>query len=160
MAEVTPHRHTDESSELLRHEGIQQGQVQEETREIHVDIPPSFSQTTDSRNWPTVDGSIGLNEQESLKYARTFFRAGFFLLPWLWAVNCFYFFPVLTKSPSSYPQIRRYVVGSAIGFVLFTTALCSWAFTFAIGGEHLFGPVWDRLVMYNVAGDLGLTAWN
>jgi len=51
------------------------------------------------------------------------------------------------------------VVRSAVGFTVFTTVLCSWALTFAIGGEQLFGPVWDKLVMYNVADRLGLTGW-
>lgn len=51
------------------------------------------------------------------------------------------------------------VIRSAVGFTVFTTLLCSWALTFAIGGERLFGPVWDKLVMYNVADRLGLTGW-
>ncbi|CAH9099877.1 unnamed protein product [Cuscuta epithymum] len=111
-------------------------------------------------DWATVDGSLGLSEQDSIGYARRFFKFGFLLLPWLWAVNCFYFWPVL-RSPSSYfhPDLRRYVVGSAIGFAVFTAVLCSWAITFAIGGENLFGNSWNELVMYNVADKYGLTGW-
>lgn len=52
------------------------------------------------------------------------------------------------------------VIRSAIGFTVFTALLSSWALTFAIGGEHLFGPVWDQLVMYNLADRLGLTSWS
>ncbi|KAF4377147.1 hypothetical protein F8388_017551 [Cannabis sativa] len=52
------------------------------------------------------------------------------------------------------------VVRSAIGFTVFTTLLSSWALTFSIGGTHLFGPVWDQLVMYNLADKLGLTNWS
>ena len=55
--------------------------------------------------WPTVDGSLGLSEDESVKYARRFYRFGFAMLPWLWAVNCFYFWPVLRHS-RSFPSIR------------------------------------------------------
>ncbi|PKU70804.1 putative gamma-secretase subunit PEN-2 [Dendrobium catenatum] len=154
--------------------------------------------------WPTVDGPLGLSEERSLEYARSFFRWGFFLLPFLWAVNCFYFWPVLrnrSSSSSSFQRIRHSmgllmsllgstllslsklripaserrnqsigmfgmythnpldVVGSAIGFLIFTVVLSSWALTFAIGGERLFGPVWKDLVMYNVAEKLGLTGW-
>ncbi|KAF6167166.1 hypothetical protein GIB67_029804 [Kingdonia uniflora] len=58
--------------------------------------------------WPTVDGSLGLSEEESLHYARRFFNFGFCLLPWLWAVNCYYFWPVLHQSPSSFPRLRRF----------------------------------------------------
>ncbi|KAJ9182735.1 hypothetical protein P3X46_006694 [Hevea brasiliensis] len=108
--------------------------------------------------WPTVDGPLGLSEDESLSYARRFYKFGFALLPWLWAVNCFYFWPVLRHS-RAFPRIRPYVVRSAAGFSVFTFLLCSWALTFAIGGEELFGPVWDKLVMYNVADRLGLTGW-
>ncbi|KAL0396137.1 UNVERIFIED_CONTAM: hypothetical protein Scaly_0062100 [Sesamum calycinum] len=37
------------------------------------------------------------------------------------------------------------LVGSAIGFLLFAAILSSWALTFAIGGEHVFGHVWKEL---------------
>ncbi|XP_019056575.1 PREDICTED: probable gamma-secretase subunit PEN-2 [Tarenaya hassleriana] len=106
--------------------------------------------------WPTIDGPLGLTEEASVDYARRFYRFGFALLPWLWAVNCFYFWPVLRHS-RSFPRIRHYVVGSAIGFTVFSALLSAWALTFAIGGEQLFGPVWDKLVMYNVADRLGLS---
>ncbi|KAI3834999.1 hypothetical protein MKX03_007292 [Papaver bracteatum] len=108
--------------------------------------------------WPTIDGPLGLTEEESLSYARNFFKFGFLLLPWLWAVNCFYFWPALTTS--SFPRIRQYVIRSAVGFSVFTVLLSSWALTFAIGGERLFGPVWESLVMYNVADKYGLTSWS
>ncbi|KAE9608690.1 hypothetical protein Lal_00020853 [Lupinus albus] len=109
--------------------------------------------------WPTIDGALGLTEEDSLSYARNFYNFGFALLPLLWAVNCFYFWPVLRHS-RSFPHIRPYVVGSAIGLTVFTALLCSWALTFSIGGERLFGPVWDQLVMYNLADRLGLTTWS
>ncbi|EEF39540.1 GDP-mannose transporter, putative [Ricinus communis] len=108
--------------------------------------------------WPTVDGALGLSEEESIKYARRFYKFGYALLPWLWAVNCFYFWPALRNS-RSFPRIRPYVIRSAVGFTAFSILLCSWALTFAIGGERLFGPVWNELVMYNVADRLGLTGW-
>ncbi|MBA0814209.1 hypothetical protein Gohar_020051 [Gossypium harknessii] len=106
--------------------------------------------------WPTIDGPLGLSEEESLAYARRFYMFGYALLPFLWAVNCFYFWPVLRHS-RSFPRLRPYVVSSAIGFSVFSVILSSWALTFAIGGEHLFGSTWDQLVMYNVADRLGLT---
>ncbi|XP_047329818.1 probable gamma-secretase subunit PEN-2 [Impatiens glandulifera] len=110
------------------------------------------------QQWPTIDGPLGLSVDDSVSYARRFFKFGFLLLPFLWGVNCFYFWPVLRNS-SSFPQIRRYVVGSAIGFFVFTTLLSSWALTFSIGGPKLFGSVWDEIVMYNVAEKYGLTGW-
>ncbi|XP_055832340.1 probable gamma-secretase subunit PEN-2 [Solanum dulcamara] len=111
-------------------------------------------------DWPTVDGPLGLMEQESIDQARRFFKFGFLLLPWLWAVNCLYFWPVLRR-PSSYyhRDLRRYVVRSAIGFTVFAVILTSWVVTFSVGGERLFGHARNKLVMYNVAEKYGLTGW-
>ncbi|XP_019259588.1 PREDICTED: LOW QUALITY PROTEIN: probable gamma-secretase subunit PEN-2 [Nicotiana attenuata] len=90
-------------------------------------------------DWPTVDGPLGLTEQDSVDYARRFFNFGFY---------------------SHYqPELRRYVVRSAIGFAVFAVLLSTWALTFSIGGERLFGHAWDKLVMYNVAEKYGLTGW-
>lgn len=55
--------------------------------------------------WPTIDGPLGLSEEEALSYARRFYNFGFLLLPLLWAVNCFYFWPVLRHS-RSFPRIH------------------------------------------------------
>nr|XP_011460264.1 PREDICTED: probable gamma-secretase subunit PEN-2 [Fragaria vesca subsp. vesca] len=95
-------------------------------------------------------------EEESVSYAHRFYKFGFALLPLLWAVNCFYFWPALRHS-RSFPLIHHYVLRSAVGFAMFTALLSSWALTFGIGGERLFGHVWDELVMYNLADRLGLT---
>ncbi|GJW35843.1 probable gamma-secretase subunit PEN-2 [Tanacetum coccineum] len=108
--------------------------------------------------WPTIDGPLGVSEEDGVGYARKFFGFGFLLLPLLWAVNCYYFWPVL-RYKTSFPRIRPYVVGSAIGFAVFSVVLGSWALTFTIGGERLFGHAWDELVMYNVADRYGLTGW-
>ncbi|GLJ21513.1 hypothetical protein SUGI_0397800 [Cryptomeria japonica] len=66
-------------------------------------------------------------EREKVKQARNFFYAGFFLLPGLWFVNVFYFWPAL-----AHPPIRPYVVWSAIGFIVYTLVLVSWALTFSV----------------------------
>ncbi|KAL3651893.1 hypothetical protein CASFOL_004895 [Castilleja foliolosa] len=108
--------------------------------------------------WPTIDGPLGLSHEDALPYARRFFKLGFLCLPFLWAINCFHFWPAL-RNPHSHPGLRRYLIGSAIGFLMFSVVLSTWAFTFAIGGERLFGHVWEELVMYNVADKYGLTGW-
>ncbi|KAK9678317.1 hypothetical protein RND81_11G203300 [Saponaria officinalis] len=111
-----------------------------------------------SIRWPTIDGPLGLSVEDSLTHARRFYKFGFMLLPWLWAVNCFYFWPVL-RHPHSFPSLHHYVSRSAIGFTIVTVMMCTWALTFSIGGERLFGPMWNTLVMYNVADEFGLTGW-
>ncbi|KAM1401286.1 hypothetical protein TB2_027765 [Malus domestica] len=63
-----------------------------------------------SLRWPTIDGPLGLSEEESVSYARRFYKFGFALLPWLWALNCFYFWPVLRHS-RSFPRIHHFKKG-------------------------------------------------
>ncbi|KAG9458199.1 hypothetical protein H6P81_002707 [Aristolochia fimbriata] len=112
-----------------------------------IRIPPGSGDGLVSRSpahfplWPTVDGPLGLSEEDSLPYARKFFKFGFLLLPGLWAINCFYFWPVL-RHPASFSRfLRRYVVRSAIGFVVFSLALLCWALTFMIGGKQTMKKV-------------------
>ncbi|KAF7040513.1 hypothetical protein CFC21_050402 [Triticum aestivum] len=113
--------------------------------------------------WATVDGPLGMPLEEAEGHARRFFLWGFACLPFLWAINCCYFWPVLrspaASSPPAFAPIRPYVMRSAIGFTIFAAVLLTWATTFIVGGERLFGPVWKDLVMYNVADKLGLTGF-
>jgi presenilin enhancer 2 len=51
------------------------------------------------------------------------------------------------------------VVRSAIGFSIFAVVLITWATTFIVGGERLFEPMWNDLVMYNVADELGISGF-
>lgn len=105
--------------------------------------------------WLTVDGPWGLQEQDAARtQARNFFYAGFALLPWLWVVNCFYFWPVLRnriRNPD--PLLRSYILRSAIGALVYTSLLLAWALTYTIGGEHLFGPLWNNLSIYRIADE-------
>eukprot|EP00243_Klebsormidium_subtile_P005225 TRINITY_DN2065_c0_g1_i1.p2 TRINITY_DN2065_c0_g1~~TRINITY_DN2065_c0_g1_i1.p2 ORF type:complete len:115 (+),score=22.18 TRINITY_DN2065_c0_g1_i1:256-600(+) len=94
----------------------------------------------------TVDGAIGLEEEEGRKLSRNMFIGGFFALPWLWFVNCYYFWPVLRYGGDS--VIRKNTVRSLIGFILFTALLLPWTLTFAVGGEKVIGPVWKKLAVY------------
>lgn len=113
--------------------------------------------------WATVDGPLGLPLEDAEGHARRFFMWGFACLPFLWAINCCYFWPVLrssvASSPAAFAPIRPYVVRSAIGFTIFSVVLVTWATTFVVGGERLFGPVWNDLVMYNVADKLGISGF-
>ena len=45
----------------------------------------------------TIDGDVGLPDEEATLYARGYFLGGFFFLPWLWFANAYLFWPVLTK---------------------------------------------------------------
>lgn len=74
-------------------------------------LRPSAVRSGGAVTWPTVDGPLGVSLEEAEGYARRFFLWGFAFLPLLWAVNCFYFWPVLvskpsSSSPSSFNRIR------------------------------------------------------
>lgn len=97
----------------------------------------------------TVDGDVGLSDDEARTLARRYYYGGFFALPWLWFVNCYLFWPVLLHNGDA--VIRSYVWRSAIGFGLFTAVLLPWALCFAFGGEKLIGPSWRKLAVYNIA---------
>lgn len=79
--------------------------------------------------WPTIDGPLGLSEEESVKYARRFYKFGFALLPLLWAVNCFYFWPVIRHS-RSFPTIRPCLYLSFHFSFLFELTLSATFFSF------------------------------
>lgn len=54
--------------------------------------------------WATVDGPLGLPLEDAEGHARRFFLWGFACLPFLWAMNCCYFWPVLRSSAASSPS--------------------------------------------------------
>jgi Presenilin enhancer-2 subunit of gamma secretase len=73
-------------------------------------LRPSAVRSAGAVTWPTVDGPLGVSWEEAEGYARRFYLWGFAFLPLLWAVNCFYFWPVLVSkaspSPPSFNRIR------------------------------------------------------
>lgn len=61
--------------------------------------------TLSGMQWPTIDGPLGVYHEEAVSLAKSFYYAGFFMLPWLWFVNCLYFWPVLQHREAE-PLIR------------------------------------------------------
>lgn len=70
--------------------------------------------------------------EQKLQLCRTYFRAGFALLPFLWAVNfCWFFKEAFTRS--AYPeqkQIKQYVIYSGLGTLFWTILLTTWIIIF------------------------------
>lgn len=100
--------------------------------------------------WPTIDGPLGLTEEASVDYARRFYKFGFALLPWLWFVNCFYFWPVLRHS-RAFPQIRNCKFSDCYRYLfVFPPIFVSGKF----GNVRLgsFDLELDPLKSYNLAG--------
>ncbi|XP_051172292.1 gamma-secretase subunit pen-2 [Leptopilina boulardi] len=69
---------------------------------------------------------------KKLYLCRWYFRAGFALLPFLWAINSIWFFKQAFFEPyfEEQKQIRKYVILSAIGALLFAIAFSTWIVIF------------------------------
>lgn len=73
-----------------------------------------------------------LTNEKKLYLCKWYFRAGFALLPFLWAVNAIWFIREAFIVPpyEEQKQIKRYVIYSGIGAILWTAALVAWIVTF------------------------------
>ncbi|XP_002138654.2 gamma-secretase subunit pen-2 [Drosophila pseudoobscura] len=67
-----------------------------------------------------------------LQLCRTYFYAGFALLPFVWAINvCWCFEEAFRKPPfPEQSQIKRFVIYSAVGTLLWIVALIAWIIIF------------------------------
>eukprot|EP00884_Botryococcus_braunii_P000539 jgi/Botrbrau1/10486/Bobra.0133s0089.1 len=78
-----------------------------------------------------------LTAEEASLVCKRMFRAGFFLLPWMWCVNIWYFWPEFIQ-----PQNRivkkylNYSAGLAVGSGLL---LVAWILTYLLGGPNALG---------------------
>ncbi|XP_063844808.1 gamma-secretase subunit pen-2-like [Scylla paramamosain] len=69
---------------------------------------------------------------KKLNLCRKYYMAGFALLPFMWAVNALWFMREAFWAPP-YPeqkQIRRYVVVSGVGALLWLVGLLTWMIVF------------------------------
>jgi len=72
--------------------------------------------------------------ERKLYLCRWYFRAGFALLPFLWAVNTVWFFNEGFRKPEydEQKQIKRYVVYSGIGTIIWSIIIITWVVIFQI----------------------------
>lgn len=73
-----------------------------------------------------------MSNEKKLYLCRWYFRAGFAMLPFLWAVNAAWFLREAFIAPTydEQKQIRKYVIYSGIGAALWTAVLLAWIITF------------------------------
>ncbi|KAI9579869.1 gamma-secretase subunit pen-2 [Glossina fuscipes] len=76
-----------------------------------------------------------VSNEKKLQLCKIYFRTGFALLPFVWAVNFCWFFKEAFKTPSSpsYPeqqQIKNYVIYSALGTLVWILILTAWIIIF------------------------------
>ncbi|XP_045610509.1 gamma-secretase subunit pen-2 isoform X2 [Procambarus clarkii] len=70
--------------------------------------------------------------ERKLTLCRKYYMAGFALLPFMWAINAMWFFKEAFWTPP-YPeqkQIRKYVIISAVGALVWLVGLISWVVVF------------------------------
>ncbi|CAD7014360.1 gamma-secretase subunit pen-2 [Ceratitis capitata] len=78
-----------------------------------------------------MDISKVSNEQK-LKLCRTYFLAGWAFLPFVWTINVFWFFNDAFRVPPFPEQakIKRFVILSLIGAVIWAAILSTWVIIF------------------------------
>mmetsp|Transcript_8986 Transcript_8986/g.16895 ORF Transcript_8986/g.16895 Transcript_8986/m.16895 type:complete len:118 (-) Transcript_8986:127-480(-) len=114
-----------------------------------AELPRSNAATLSSVE--TIDGHVGLSSSAARDLARKMFGFGFFALPWMWLVNVWFFWPQINSDDL---VLRKYVRGSAIGFVLFSAILLPWTIAFLIAGKDLVGTeLWHQLSISRLSGN-------
>ncbi|CAL4087667.1 unnamed protein product [Meganyctiphanes norvegica] len=73
-----------------------------------------------------------LPSDKKLALCRKYYMAGFALLPFMWAVNFFWFLREAFWAPpyDEQKQIRKYVIISGIGSLIWMIGLVSWVIVF------------------------------
>ncbi|KAK9753845.1 Presenilin enhancer-2 subunit of gamma secretase [Popillia japonica] len=87
-----------------------------------------------------------MSNDKKLDLCRHYFKAGFALLPFVWAVNAVWFFNEAFKRDQydEQPQIKRYVIYSAIGSILWSIIIAIWIIVFQVYRVS-WGAIGDNL---------------
>lgn len=75
----------------------------EQTREQSGSAPEA---RRSQRRYYTVDGPLGIGRAEAIRVSRLYHYYGYAMLPLLWVLNVWYFYPCL-KLKTADPQIRK-----------------------------------------------------
>eukprot|EP01095_Lingulamoeba_sp_RSL-Kostka_P003707 TRINITY_DN1469_c0_g1_i1.p1 TRINITY_DN1469_c0_g1~~TRINITY_DN1469_c0_g1_i1.p1 ORF type:complete len:100 (+),score=22.43 TRINITY_DN1469_c0_g1_i1:134-433(+) len=80
------------------------------------------------------------------RVSKRMFIAGFFLLPWVWFVNFFYFYKYLkyNKTPK---EVKQYVWLSLIFGIITTVLMFVWYFVFYFG-YNTWGITGENLIIF------------
>lgn len=75
-----------------------------------------------------------VQNDKKLSLCKTYFTIGFFLLPFVWLVNAIWFFNEAFRKPEFEEQkeIKKYVIYSAIGTLVWFIALVVWVIVFQL----------------------------
>lgn len=91
----------------------------------------------------TIDGDrVPAHVAQNL--CRKMYRIGFALLPLMWLVNVWLFWPEFRRGHD--PEITKLTRRSAVGFAVASAIVLPWMLTFTIGQEAVFGTrLFDKL---------------
>ncbi|CAG9577141.1 unnamed protein product [Danaus chrysippus] len=75
-----------------------------------------------------------LTNEKKLQLCRWYFRVGCALLPFVWAVNVVWFFKEAFMKPpyNEQKQIKKYVILSGVGTIIWAVLLSAWSLAFQI----------------------------
>ncbi|XP_002732039.1 gamma-secretase subunit PEN-2-like [Saccoglossus kowalevskii] len=82
---------------------------------------------------------------DKLDLCRTYYKGGFFCLPFLWIVNFIWFFKdaFIKEEFPQQKQMRTYIIHSAIGSVVWLAIIASWVVVYQI-----YRPIWQPFADY------------
>lgn len=83
------------------------------------------------------------NKEKDEAIAKKMFIGGLFLLPWLWAVNVFYYRKQFMDKTID-PQVTKWTRRSFAGFLLYTSIFLSWAIVFQLQWRN---NGWESLLL-------------
>ena len=67
-----------------------------------------------------------MTSEQKLNVARKYFYIGFAFLPFVWLVNCVWFFKEAFIKKDAPKKLRHYLLGSFVGFLIWTGVLIVW----------------------------------
>ncbi|XP_065072591.1 gamma-secretase subunit pen-2 [Ochlerotatus camptorhynchus] len=72
--------------------------------------------------------------ERKLYLCKWYFKVGFALLPFVWAINTVWFFSEAFRKPTydEQKEIRKYVIFSGIGSLIWFIIILSWVMTFQL----------------------------
>ncbi|XP_055686727.1 gamma-secretase subunit pen-2 [Lutzomyia longipalpis] len=87
-----------------------------------------------------------VTNDRKLYLCRWYFRAGFALLPFVWAINTIWFFSEAFRKPAyeEQAQIKKYVTYSALGSFIWLIVIILWVTTFQMHRAE-WGEFADRI---------------
>ncbi|KAL5269981.1 hypothetical protein ACHWQZ_G003453 [Mnemiopsis leidyi] len=89
--------------------------------------------------------------EEKINVCRKYFLAGLPLLPWVWIVNVLWFWREATK-PDHIPEVRKYVMYSAIGALAYLTVFGTWVGVYQ-SQRVAWGALGDRISIFVPDGE-------